>query len=303
MIARILVPLDGSPMAEAVLPLVVAVAKCSSACITLLHIIEERPPRSIHGEPHLAAIVQARDYLEKLAARLLPEAKVELHVHEAEEHDVALSVAAHAEELNVDMIVLCTHGRSGPRRVVWGSIAQQVLRRAKVPVFLVRPDMNVPSSLTTLLLALDGTPSAEAAIPVTSELARACGAHIEVVRVVPTAGTLSGDQAAVARLVPTATDAALNLEAAQSAGYLVGILERLSNEGVTASPQILRGDPVQMLVDAAQKSQASIIVIATHGRTGLGALLIASVGSGLIRSANRPLLLVRIPDGLAGDKD
>jgi nucleotide-binding universal stress UspA family protein len=114
---------------------------------------------------------------------------------------------------------------------------------------------------------------------------------------------LSGDQAAVARLVPTATDATLNLEAAQSAGYLVGILERIANEGVTASPQILRGDPVQMLVDAAQKSDASIIVVATHGRSGLGALLIASVGSGLIRSADRPLLLVRIPDGLAGDKD
>ncbi len=303
MIERILVPLDGSRMAESVLPLVTALAKCTAATVMLLHIIEERPPRSIHGEPHLATVEDADRYLTALAGRLLPELQVEYHVHEAQEHDVAMSVAAHAEELQVSMIVLSTHGRSGPRRVVWGSIAQQVLRRAVVPVLLVRPDMRIHDRLGTLLLALDGTAGAEAALPITMELASACGAHIETVRVVPTAGTLSGDEAAVARLVPAATDAALNAEASQSATYLVDVLARLSSKGATASPQILRGEPVQMLTEAAQKSDASIIVVATHGRSGLGALWIGSVGAGLMSSADRPLLLVRIPDGLGGDKD
>ena len=56
MIKRILIPLHGSPMAESVLPVAVAIAGCTSATIILLHIIEDRPPKTIHGEPHLATI-------------------------------------------------------------------------------------------------------------------------------------------------------------------------------------------------------------------------------------------------------
>jgi nucleotide-binding universal stress UspA family protein len=298
MIKRILVPLDGSQMAESILPLVVALAQCTSATVILLHIIEDRPPRSVHGEPHLTTVPESERYLQELSARLLPDIKVEHHVHDVEENDVALSVAAHAGELQVDVIALCTHGRSGPRRVVWGSIAQQVLKRADVPVLIARPDMQVPIRLTLLLLALDGTVAAEVALPMTLELATACGSHIEVVRVVPTAGTLAGDEAAVARLVPSATDAALNLEAVASATYLVEVLARLSDAGATASPQILRGDPAQMVAEAARKSDASIIVVATHGRSGLGALWTGSVGANLVSSCDRPLLLVRIPDDL-----
>src|SRR6476620_11020109 len=138
MIKRILVPLDGSPMAESVLPVAVAIAGCTSATVILLHIIEDRPPKTIHGEPHLTTIPESQRYLEELASRLLPNIHVEYHVHDVEENDVAQSVAAHAAELNVDTIVLCTHGRSGPRRVVWGSIAQQVLKRVDAPVLIVR---------------------------------------------------------------------------------------------------------------------------------------------------------------------
>ncbi len=72
---------------------------------------------------------------------------------------------------------------------------------------------------------------------------------------------------------------------------------------MSASPQILRGEPVQMLSEAARKNNVSLIVVATHARAGIGALWIGSVGAGLMSNADRPVLLVRIPDGLAGDKD
>jgi len=298
MIKRILVPLDGSPMAESVLPVAVAIAGCTSATVILLHIIEDRPPKTVHGEPHLTNIPESQHYLEEVASRLLPDIQVEYHVHDVEENDVAQSVADHAAELNVDMIVLCTHGRSGPRRVVWGSIAQQVLKRVNAPLLIIRPDMRVPTEIKLILLTLDGSEAAEVAIPATADLARACGAHIEVIRVVPTAGTVVGDDIPLARMVPTATDAALNLEAVTSAGYLVDVLAHLAAEGVTASPQILRGDPLQKVCEAARASDASLIAIATHGRSGLGTLWSSSVGAGLLSSADRPLLLVRIPEGM-----
>ena len=83
MIERILVPLDGSQMAESVLPLALAAAKCTSSQIILLHIIEERPPRSVHGEPHLTNAPESHDYLGKLAERLFPKGGDEARIAEA----------------------------------------------------------------------------------------------------------------------------------------------------------------------------------------------------------------------------
>ncbi|MEO8288354.1 MAG: universal stress protein [Chloroflexota bacterium] len=303
MIERILVPLDGSQMAESVLPVVTALASCTGSTVIFLHIIEERPPRSVHGEPHLSNEAESEAYLVKLGQSIPSTVRVEHHVHATEEHDVALSIASHAAELDISMVILCTHGRSGPRRVVWGSIAQQVIRRTTVPVLLARPDMHVPTRITTLLVALDGTPAAEAAIPVAEELAKVCASNVVLARVVPTAGTLTGDEAAVARLVPTATDATLDAEATQAVIYLDEVAARVASHNIPVRHRVLRGDPVQMLTEAAAKADASVIVIATHGRAGLGALWIGSVGAGLMGSARCPLLLVRIPDGQAGDKD
>jgi len=76
-------------------------------------------------------------------------------------------------------------------------------------------------------------------------------------------------------------------------------MSRLVAQGATASPQILRGDPVQMVSEAARKSDASLIIVATHGRTGLATIWTGSVGASLMSSADRPLLLVRIPDALS----
>ena len=106
--------------------------------------------------------------------------------HGTEEQNVAVSIAAHVSELGADMVTLCTHGRSGLRRVVSGSIAQQVLKRVSVPVLLARPQMQAATELRTILVPLDGTPQAETALTVATELARAASAQLYIVSVVPT---------------------------------------------------------------------------------------------------------------------
>src|SRR6476646_6608995 len=122
-IKRILVPLDGSGLAESVLPTVATIAECLHASLVLLHIIEERAPHTVHGEPHLTTTADAETYLMELAERYSTRVATEQHVHGTEENNVAQSIADHAEELQADLIALCTHGRSGLRRVVSGSIA------------------------------------------------------------------------------------------------------------------------------------------------------------------------------------
>src|SRR5258708_34367014 len=93
---RFLVPLDGSRLAEPVLPVVQQVASRFHAQGTLLHIGERHPPTVIHGEPHLTSVTQAQAYLEKTATRLRSSAiPVEIHVHRVKEDDATRSIAQH----------------------------------------------------------------------------------------------------------------------------------------------------------------------------------------------------------------
>ncbi len=294
---RILVPLDGSRLAESILPVVTTLARCLHAKICLLHIIEENAPHSVHGFPHLTSAQEAEAYIAGIAAGIESEIEVEQHVHGTEEHNVALSVARHADELEADMIALCTHGRSGLRRAVSGSIAQQVLRRVKIPVILARPDMRAPSTIESLMLPLDSQREGEVALPIAAEIARACGAALHLVSVIPTVSTLTGDKSAAARLSPIATAATLDTQVDEEVRpYLDQILEQLAEDGVEAGAFMRRGNIGQALIKEAAQNRADLIIIATHGRAGLGALFIGSIAAGLVTKVSQPLLLVRIAE-------
>src|SRR6516165_293821 len=111
---RFLVPLDGSRLAESVLPVVEQLASRFHAGITLLHIVEQHPPATIHGEHHLSGVAQAQTYLEEVAARLRTSGiPVEIHVHEEKEDNVAHSIVQHFQELRADLVIMCTHGHGG----------------------------------------------------------------------------------------------------------------------------------------------------------------------------------------------
>src|SRR5947209_8711567 len=126
MYSRLLVPLDGSHLAESVLPVVERLAMCAGATIVLLHVVERGAPSAVHGERHLTSVDDATPYLEELAAGLRERAHtaVEAHAHSAPEGDVAGSIVNHSGELQTDLIVLCTHGKGTMRDLLFGRIAQ-----------------------------------------------------------------------------------------------------------------------------------------------------------------------------------
>src|SRR3954470_340963 len=238
---RILVPLDGSNLAESVVPFVVRAAEALGATVVLLHIVEERAPQKVHGEPHLTSEADAERYLKGVENKYEGRVPFEQHVHGTEEHDVAGSIARHVTELNADIVALCTHGRSGLRRVMYGSIAQQVLRRVPEPVLVVRPGMKVPESIRTLLVPLDDRHESEAAVDAALELAGAADAAIYLVTIVPTMTTVTGDRAAAARMAPVATIGALDAEEEESRDRLNRLVAELMAKGVRASAVVRRG--------------------------------------------------------------
>jgi nucleotide-binding universal stress UspA family protein len=298
-IEHLLVPLDGSTLAEAVLPAAVALAERLGARVTLLHVLERHAPVTVHGDRHLTKEAEAGEYLDGVASRFAG-ATVERHVHPNPEGDVAASIAEHAAEFDVDLIVLCTHGRGGPRGWLAGSLAQQVVRRETPPVLLVRPvvaGVTAAFAPETFVVALDGTAEGEAALPTALALAAGFDATVRLLAVVATLGTVPGDRLPTARLTPAATTAALDLEQETTALYLADLSARVQAAGVPVQAEVGRGDAVRTVVEIAAQTGRHVLALSTHGRGGLDALWAGSVGAQVVNRAAGPLLLVHPQTG------
>lgn len=296
---RLLVPLDGSQLAEAALPIAEGIAQAEGARIALLHVLERGAPREVHGERHLRGLDEAEAYLAEIADRLQSTGiPVEYHAHEVPEGDVARSIVAHAVEEGADLIVLATHGRGGMRHLLSGSIAQQVLRRGATPVLLARPNgASAPAfAPRRLLVPLDATAAAEAALAPAAALARSLGASLHLVMVVPTPETIRGDRLAAATLLPAATRAALDLEHTEAESYLDDLAQGLKTAGVAVTTEVRRGDTAAALTDEAAEPDVGLVVVATHGRAGLQAVWAGSIMARVLARTRAPVLLLRTID-------
>lgn len=300
MFTHLLVPLDGSPLAESSLPIVAALAETLKCEVTLLHVIERHPPTEVHGAPHLTDVPGAEAYLGGVAERLPAGARVARHVHRNKEQDVPRSIADHAGELGADLVVLCTHGRSRLRHRLFGGIAQRVAGLGRVPILLVPPAgprTETAFRCDTMLVPLDGQPAHEQGVEPAASLARACHASLHLLAVVPTLGTLSGDHAAAGQILPGATSALLELDEDRAERYVTDLVARLAGTGLTVTAEVGRGDATSMILETARRSGTDLIVLGTHGRSGLDAFWSASVAPRIAARTAVPVLLVPVGKG------
>jgi len=298
MLSHLLVPLDGSRLAEAALPAAAALAARLAARVTLLHVVERDPPRAVHGERHLGEAAEARAYLEEVAGRAFPAGvAVASHVHEGAPDEVVASIVAHAGELAPDLVVMCTHGRGGLGRLLFGSIAQKVIGRGPTPVLVVPPTPEggaPPFACRRVLVPLDGTSAHEVGLPLAAALGRALGAALHLAAVVPTRATLTGEQAAAAQLLPRATAAMLEVQREEAEAHLADHAGSLGAAGLVVTTEVCRGDAAAVIQDCAARVQADLVVLASHGRVGLDAFFAGSVSATVARRATTPLLVVPI---------
>jgi nucleotide-binding universal stress UspA family protein len=295
MILNILVPLDGSALAEAALPGALWFSKLFGARVTLLHVIEHHAPASIHGERHLTNEADALAYLKSVAEHFPAGIEVAFHVHNEEVSNVARSIAMHAGELVQDMVVMCSHGKSGLRQFMVGNIAQKVISYGSTPVLLIHPQRDQEalfSHVGHLLVALDDDPEHNCGLEMAGLVAEKSGAALRLVHVVPRLDSLKGQEAAASKLLPGTTAALLEIE---QEGALSTLMERAKpwrERGVDVAWRVVRGDPPEKIVEAANSVDAEIIVLSTHGKTGIGAFWAGSVAPRVPGLTDLPLLLV-----------
>lgn len=297
MFTHLLVPLDGSPLAESALSLTAALAETLDCEVTLLHVIEWRAPAAVHGARHLRDVADAQAYLEAVAHRLPPGAKITRHVHTEKEHDIPKSIAQHAAELGADLVVLCTHGRGRLRHRLFGGIAQRVAGLGRAPILLVPPTEAKPGHpfrCETMLVPLDGQTAHEQGLGPAADLARAYRASLHLLAVVPTLGTLSGEHAAAGQMLPGTTAALLELDEDRAESYVTQVVARLAGTGLTVTAEVGRGDPTAMILETAKRTLTDVIVLGTHGRSGLDAFWSASVAPRIAQKTHVPVLLVPV---------
>ena len=285
-------------MAEAALPAASFLAEKLRACVTLMHVMERNAPDKVHGQPHLKHQQDAERYLKELAKRSFPkEIRVDCHVHANGVDDVAGSIAAHADELTYDLVIMCSHGRGAALHLFLGSIAQKVIALGSKPVLITHPDeQGRPSAFFCrhILVPMDDNPEHAEALPVSKDLVRACGATLHIVSVIPELATLSGDQAAASKMLPGTTSQLLELTAQDANKYFQDLEDDLRQEGFEASAHVLRGDPASVIVEAAVRARIDLIVVSTHGKTGMDAFWSGSVAHRICSQSRIPLLLIPI---------
>ena len=297
MFKRILLPLDGSELAETVIPVANDLAKHYKAKLILFHVLEKEVPDTIHGERHLGQVEEARAYLNALADQVrVGGVEVEIDLHEPRQANVAQSISEHARELQADLVVLCAHGRGGLRDILIGGIAQQVIHQETIPVLFIRPDQVAnlkPDGWKLILVPFDGKPNHETALPVAASLAETYDARLRLLTVVPTADTLPSDEAAVGRLLPASTVMALDLAAQEAKEYLQRVANNLAQKNLSVSGLVLRGDTVSGIIETVDTEKVDLIVMATHGHHNLSAFWAESTMPKILSKSPVPVLFVR----------
>jgi nucleotide-binding universal stress UspA family protein len=306
---RIMVPLDGSPLGEQVLPLATSIAQRARAELVLVQVVPwegdvvlAEPGYLTRMQDLVEARHEAQRYLDSVHARLLPEyldseregESTLMITKKVLSGGVATRIADWALEQRVGLIVMATHGRSGLSLWALGSVADAVRQLSKVPLVLLRPQLadafplEATIEIDRILVALDGSTLAERILSPAAQMARLFDAQVILFRAAP---------------VPTAIYHSpgflkMDLEAGEAMrqealAYLEQVARRFEQDGLKVRVVLGALQPADSILDAAAKHDAGMIALTTHGRTGMRRMLYGSVSDRVVRTSHLPILLLR----------
>ncbi len=302
MYQKMLLPLDGSELAEESLSYAKGIAARLGLEVILLHVAGKGQADSPMHRAYLDQVAERlrRGLADLPAAAGGRRATVKGEVVAGYASDEILRCAG---DMEVDLILMATHGRSGVRRWVMGSVADKVLRSAAQPVLLIRAGMPRDAAYDTwsapkILVPLDGSELAEMVLPHVGFLAaREHGVAAEIV--------LIGICEPLVLPPVTTPETTVNWGAVaeeylakcrkSTERYLGGVQKGLADAGLKASVEILEDDPSTAIIDYAARRQVNLIFMATHGRSGIGRWAYGSVAQKVLHGASSPILLVRPP--------
>jgi nucleotide-binding universal stress UspA family protein len=292
MLKKILVPLDGSELAEGVLPYAIELARPAKAQIVLVTAIQQLGVwdatlslQVIEREEQLA-----QAYLDNQLRSVPKDVRPSVRLARGPAAEAILQVAA---EEKADLIAMSTHGRSGVARFLFGSVPDRILRSSEVPLLIVRPDeeeapQKKAVSFKRILVPLDGSKTAESILPFVEELAKGLGASLVLFHAITPIAAYPGFE-----LAPVGAAQLITEMEGQAKEILQRAAAEVKSRGVKAEMTVAVDVAVDGILAAAEERSADMIAIATHGRGGLGRVVLGSVADGVVRRSHRPCLVIR----------
>jgi nucleotide-binding universal stress UspA family protein len=285
MYSKILVPLDGSKTSEQILPYARYFADAHGIPVELLRITdpELRPP--------FWPTETDDQYLRRIAAEYFSGAATSA----AEVGAPGRVIVDYAKRDSSCLIAMATHGMSGARRWLFGSVTSKVIQTAANSLLLIRPgdhaDALTHVSMDKIFVPLDGSGLAEKTLPHACALAKRLSLEMHLLRVY----TLPLNAYIVADGMIAQGPAQLREELAREAqAYLDGKVAALSAMGFERVVAIvLQGDPASEIIDLTRKTPNSLVAMSTHGRSGIGRWVLGSVAERVVQHSQDPVLLIR----------
>lgn len=283
---KIFVPLDGSELAEAVLPYVALLGRVLQLPVDLIHVND---PETVSPSLHPT---RAADYLIKTAASFLGRLTVSCGVKTGAAAEVILDTASTDAGT---LIAMATHGQTGGQRWLLGRVAQKVLQASKNPLVLIRPQDGAPPKsaveLGTIIVPLDGSRLAEQILPHVVYFASRLGLQVILIRTytLPTAGYFMG-----AHVSPPDT-AELREKTKEEIGeYLQTKIEKLTAGGIKKITSVVtEGRGPEEIIELARKTPGNMVAMSTHGRSGMGRWVLGSVTDRVVSNCGDPVLVIR----------
>ena len=282
---RILVATDGSEAAAAAGGMAVTLAEAFEADLHAVFVEEtDRWPFGLDEEQTAELRRYGEEAVSAVADRAA-EAGIEVTTAVLGDDDpVHRTVLAYADEHGVDCVVMGTRGRSGVGRLLVGSVTEQLLRESTLPVVTVHEETIVDWPFENVLVPVDGSATAHAALSEAIDLAEQTEAAVHLIHVVDT-GLVTGD-----------VDGGLVLEALEEAGQraLDIASDRVAQSAVTTvESSVVSGSPSTAICTYADERDVDAIVMGTHGRTGVERALLGSVTEGVIRHSELPVFTTK----------
>jgi nucleotide-binding universal stress UspA family protein len=296
MISRVIVPLDFSDVSEAALPLAAHLAQRRGVPMTLVHVIEMSPEFLAYSEgvSQVDALLEleekGQEYLRRIADGISG-VEVETVVLRGRP---ARQIVELVDEYTDPLIVMSSHGHSGFRRMVLGSVAARVVQTAGVPVMLVRAteegsNIRVPSEVRRVVVPLDGSDFAEYALDATFNIVGGDDVEIRLVRVPEIAAYPATMYGAASY---EAVDMYMEAMRTEAQTYLEEMAARLRERHPNVSWEVREGAASAVILEVAREFDADLIAMASHGRTGFRRFLMGSVAEQVLRDAEVPVLVV-----------
>ena len=292
MYSKILVPLDGSALSEGILPYVRLLARSIHAPVELFRVNDPAQNKAY------VPAAQVGEYVERIAASFSGTTDVKCTVELGTPADMIVDRAAAEPDT---LIAMATHGYSGTRRWLLGSVAEKVLHGAPNHLLLVRPaekDTGGEARLTKVQVPLDGSELAERVLPIVTELAASLSLEVVLLHVLIRV-FFSPPEAFLPVFganIPNQEElwAQASSEASQ---YLTEKVEQLRAQGLPEVSSVLIEGTAEgaaaVIVDLAKKSPDDLVALSTHGRSGIGRWLLGSVTERVVRHTSNPVIVIR----------